>query len=222
MVTLAEFLSKNGVFVVMVSSMTAKRNRDTLDLSWNKNDIKDAWNVTDCMKQGKILYFAYPNNPYGDMKRLMTIYNRLSKERGIYKIRLQNNVLCMTFPEFTKVYPEVDGLVPMTILERYTLPENICKVSEEVFMKDVVNHSGPSARKIKLKTIYKLTTRASEAGKKVCPWSTKQNSLFTGSRRFKRSRRNCLIKSRKWRKIALPTNDCKRFPASARFWRLRS
>lgn len=156
MVALAEFLSKNDIFVVMVSSMTAKRNRDTLDLSWNKNNIKDAWNVTDCMKQGKILYFAYPNNPYGDMKRLMTIYNRLSKERGICKIRLQNNVLCMTFPEFTEVYPEVDGLVPMTILERYTLPENICKVSEEVFMKDVVKHSGPSARKIKLKTIYKL------------------------------------------------------------------
>lgn len=156
MVTLAEFLSKNGVFVVMVSSMTAKRNRDTLDLSWNKNDIKDAWNVTDCMKQGKILYFQYPNNPYGDMKRLMTIYNRLSKERGICKIRLQNNVLCMTFPEFTEVYPEVDGLVPTTILERYTLPENICKVSEEYFMKDVVKHSGPSARKIKLRTVYML------------------------------------------------------------------
>ena len=77
MVALAEFLSKNDIFVVMVSSFIAKRNRDTLDLSWNKNDIKDAWNVTDCMKQGKILYFAYPNNPFGDMKRLMTIYSRL-------------------------------------------------------------------------------------------------------------------------------------------------
>ena len=156
MVALAEFLSKNDIFVVMVSSFIAKRNRDTLDLSWNKNDIKDAWNVTDCMKQGKILYFAYPNNPFGDMKRLMTIYSRLSRERGICKIRLQNNVLCMTFPEFTEVYPEVAELVPMTILERYTLPENICKVSEEAFMKDVVKNSGPSARKLKMKAIYKL------------------------------------------------------------------
>lgn len=156
MVALAEFLSKNDIYVVMVSSVVAKRNRDTLDLSWNKNDVKDAWNVTDCMKQGKILYFAYPDQPYGDMKRLMTIYNRLSKERGHCKVRLQNNVLCITFPEFTQVYPEVAELVPMTILERYTLPENICKVSEEAFMKDVVKNSGPSARKLKMKAIYKL------------------------------------------------------------------
>ena len=44
----------------------------------------------------------------------------------------------MTFPEFTEVYPEVAELVPMTILERYTLPENICKKFAWVFDYPVI------------------------------------------------------------------------------------
>lgn len=156
MLTLANFLEENGVFVVMVSSMVAKRNRDTLNLSWDKNDVKDAWNVVDCMKQGKILYYHYQENPYSDLKRVMNIYNRLSTERGLYKVRLQNNVLCITFPELTKIYPEVDELVPMTILERYPLPRYIRAVSKENFVQDIVQHSGPTARKHKLQEVYNL------------------------------------------------------------------
>jgi len=160
MVPLMQYLEKHGVYVVMVSSLITKRNRDTLDLSWNKNDVKDAWNVTDCMRQGKIIYYAYPNDPYGDMRRLMVIFSKLSTERGLYKVRLQNNVLSLTFPEFHRVFDEVDELVPMTILDRYPLPLDIVKLSEEEFIKDIVKNTDPTIKKSKLSAIYKLAAES--------------------------------------------------------------
>jgi len=156
MVPLMHYLEQNGIYVVMVSSMVSKRNRDTLDLSWNKNDVKDAWNIADCMRQGKIIYYSYPNEPYGDMRRLMTLFSRLSTERARYKVRLQNNVLCITFPEFHHVFDVVTELVPMTILERYSLPSDIPKISEEEFIKDIVKNTDPTIKKSKLSKIYKL------------------------------------------------------------------
>ncbi|MBI4245414.1 MAG: IS110 family transposase [Planctomycetes bacterium] len=156
MIALADYLSLKGYFVVQVSSFITKRNRDTLDLSWNKNDIKDAWNVVDCMKQGKMIYYDDDNPPYGDIRRLMTLYSRLSKERGLYRVRLQNNILCMTFPEFTKAYPVVSELVPLTILERYPLPQDIVKVQEKEFIDDIKKHADPTLKRSKIIELYRL------------------------------------------------------------------
>jgi transposase len=177
MTSLANYLEDNCIFVVMVSSMVAKRNRDTLTLSWDKNDVKDARNVADCMKQGKILYYHNREEPYSDIRRLMTIYNRLSTERGHYKVRLQNNVLCITFPELTSVYPVVDELVPMTILERYPLPEDIVQLCEQKFITDIVKHSGPSVRKRKLALVYKLAQES--IGSKGDGFSLRWETRFT-------------------------------------------
>lgn len=157
MTALAAYLSQAGFFVVQVSSFVTKRNRDTLDLSWNKNDVKDARNVADCMKQGKILYYEDNRSVYGNIRRLMAVYNRLSKERGQYRVRLRNNVLCITFPEFDKVYSVVSELVPLTILERYPLPADIAIMSEKEFMDDVRRHSNLSVKLSKLRTLYQLS-----------------------------------------------------------------
>ena len=116
---LAQFLQGQGFFVVTVSSLVTKRNRDTLDLSWNKTDVKDAWNVVDCLRQGKCLFYHEQATSYAQIRRFMSLYRRLSHVRAWNKVRMQNNVLCIIFPEFTDVYEFVDELVPMTILERY-------------------------------------------------------------------------------------------------------
>jgi len=160
MVPLCHYLEENNVSVVQVSSFVTKRNRDTLTLSWNKNDVKDAWNITDCMRQGKIMFYAYPNDCYGDMKRMMNIFSRLSTERGKYKVRLQNNVLCLTFPEFGQVFTEVSELVPMTILERYPLPQDINQLSEQEFVDDIVKNTDPTVKKIKIARVYKLAQQS--------------------------------------------------------------
>jgi transposase len=156
MTPLAHYLENNGIYVVLVSSMVAKRNRDTLTLSWDKNDVKDALNIVDCMRQSKMHYYRCKESPYGDLKRLMHIYSRLSHERGLYKVRLQNNVLCITFPEFTKIYGVVDELVPMTLLYKYPLPQDICSLPESAFIEDIVKNTDPTIKKTKLSALYTL------------------------------------------------------------------
>lgn len=156
MYPLAQFLEAQGLFVVMVSSMVSKRNRDTLDLSWNKNDTKDAWNVADCLTQGKLLYYSDPATPYAQIRRLMNLYSRLSTERGHHKVRLQNNVLCVIFPEFTQVFDQVDELVPMTILEHFPLPQRIAELSEEGFVRKIVQLTDPKVKKSKLRQCHQL------------------------------------------------------------------
>ena len=198
MIPLMQYLEQKGVYVVMVASLVTKRNRDTLDLTWNKNDVKDAWNVADCLKQGKVIYYAYPNDPYGDMRRLMTIYSKLSVERACYRVRLQTNVLCITFPEFYKVFDYVDELVPMTVLERYPLPSDIVKLSEAEFINDIVKNTDPTIKKSKLSRIYKLASESigsTMEGESLC-WETRfilrrireiretQEEIFEKVRRF--------------------------------------
>lgn len=153
---LANYLSKEGFTIVMVSSFVTKRNRDTIDLTWNKNDIKDAYNIVDCMKQGKIQFYNDTDQIYGDIRRLVGLYMRLSTERGLNVIRLQNNVLCISFPEFTKIYNVVSELVPMTILERYPLPSDIIKLKQKDFVEEIRQNSDLSIKRSKLVDLYKL------------------------------------------------------------------
>ncbi|MBF0385948.1 MAG: IS110 family transposase [Candidatus Omnitrophica bacterium] len=202
MIPLMHYLEEHKIYVVMVASLVTKRNRDTLDLSWNKNDVKDAWNIVDCIKQGKILYFNYPNVPYGDMRRLMTLYSRLSQERGKYKVRLQNNVLCITFPEFHQVFDEVSELVPMTILTRYPLPADIAKISEEKFIIDIVKHTDPTIKKSKLSRIHKLACES--IGSKDESESLRYETRFT----IQRINEITQVQEDMLKKVQSLTKDC--------------
>lgn len=56
----AEFLIHLERCVVLVSGVTAKRNRESLDGRWDKYDVKDSANVADMISQGKCLYYDFP------------------------------------------------------------------------------------------------------------------------------------------------------------------
>jgi transposase len=57
---LGEYLIILGRTVVLVSGVTVKRNRESLDGRWDKHDAKDSANVADLISQGKCLYYETP------------------------------------------------------------------------------------------------------------------------------------------------------------------
>ena len=57
---LGEYLIRMGRTVVLVSGVTVKHNRESLDGRWDKNDDKDSANAADLISQGKCLYYEYP------------------------------------------------------------------------------------------------------------------------------------------------------------------
>jgi transposase len=58
---LGGYLITQGRTVVLVSGVTVKRNRESLDGRWDKHDVKDSANVADLISQGKCLYYEYPS-----------------------------------------------------------------------------------------------------------------------------------------------------------------
>ena len=115
---LCEFLKSKGHMVVYVSSVAAKSNRKTLQGGrWGKNDPKDAYNVVDLMRQGKILFYREENTPSADIHKYLLLRQRLIKTRSALKTRIQNNIWACHFPEACTVLPKTEDPDVLLLLE---------------------------------------------------------------------------------------------------------
>lgn len=146
---LADFLYRNDFYVVMVSTLAVSKNRVMIDLSWNKNDQKDALNVADLIAQGKFLFYAFLEERYLETSHLVRLYYRVAKERARLKIRLRNNILSTLFPEFERIFKrDISDPLALTILKKYPHPASIRSVSEGEFLSSVLVHRHmPSSKK---------------------------------------------------------------------------
>ena len=77
---LGEYLIHLGRSVVLVSGVTVKRNRESLDGRWDKHDVKDSANVADLISQGKCLYYEYPSAGIRGLRGLLSLKRRLKKQ----------------------------------------------------------------------------------------------------------------------------------------------
>ena len=74
---LAEFLIHLERCVVLVSGVTAKRNRESLDGRWDKHDVKDSAKVADLISQGKCLYYDFPTASLFVYKNIINYFFKL-------------------------------------------------------------------------------------------------------------------------------------------------
>jgi transposase len=96
---LAEHLIKCGYLVVLVSAMAVKNNRPLLDGRWDKHDTKDSANIADLISQGKCQYYEYPDPRIRDIRNLLSLKRRLTKEEHALQTRIRNQLLAQYFPE---------------------------------------------------------------------------------------------------------------------------
>jgi transposase len=101
---LAEYLTKCGHNVVLVSGVAVSNNRELLDGRWDKNDTKDSANVADLICQGKFLYYDYPSMPLRDLRNLLSLKRRLKKQEHGTRIRIRNHLIAQYFPEFDRYF----------------------------------------------------------------------------------------------------------------------
>ncbi len=76
---LGEYLITLGRTVVLVSGVTVKRNRESLDGRWDKHDVKDSANLADLISQGKCLYYEHPVAELRGLRGLLSLKRRLKK-----------------------------------------------------------------------------------------------------------------------------------------------
>lgn len=132
---LSEYLKNKGYFVVYVSSVAAKSNRKTIDGGrWGKNDPRDAYNITDLMRQGKIMYYRDENTQSSDIRKYLLLRQRLMKSKNALKNRIQNNVWACHFPELCNIFSNAEDPDVLALIEHCPSSSHIKNMDFQSFI----------------------------------------------------------------------------------------
>ena len=157
---LGEYLITLGRTVVLVSGVTVKRNRESLDGRWDKHDVKDSANVTDLISQGKCLYYEYPSAGLRGLRGLLSLKKRLKKQEHGYKVRIRNHLIAQYFPEMDGDYERL-GAAGLSIV-RWCLPASqITELDVEPFIERV------TSRRVRMETRRRLEGVWEKAGETI-------------------------------------------------------
>lgn len=132
---LSEYLKSKGYLVVYVSSVAAKSNRKTIDGGrWGKNDPRDAYNIADLMRQGKIMFYRDENTQASNIRKYLLLRQRLMKIKSSLKTRIQNNIWTCHFPELGNIFRNANDPDVLTLLEHCPSSNDIKNMDFQSFV----------------------------------------------------------------------------------------
>lgn len=150
---LGEYLITLGRTVVLVSGVTVKRNRESLDGRWDKHDVKDSANVADLISQGKCLYYEYPSAELRGLRGLLSLKRRLKKQEHGYKVRIRNHLIAQYFPEMDRDYERL-GAEGLSIV-RWCFPvSQIVQLDVDPFIERVTSRRVRMEKRRRLEAIW--------------------------------------------------------------------
>jgi transposase len=135
---LGEYLITQGRTVVLVSGVTVKRNRESLDGRWDKHDVKDSANVADLISQGKCLYYEHPSAELRGLRELLSLKKRLKKQEHGYKVRIRNHLIAEYFPEMDRDWKRL-GAEGLSMMRWCFPPSQITGLDVEPFIERVTS-----------------------------------------------------------------------------------
>jgi transposase len=150
---LGEYLIHMGRTVVLVSGVTVKHNRESLDGRWDKHDDKDSANVADLISQGKYLYYEYPTAELRGLRGLLSLKRRLKRQEQSYRVRIRNHLIAQYFPEMDSDYgrSEAQGLA----IVRWCFPvSQITEIDVDPFIERVTSRRISMEKKRRLEAIW--------------------------------------------------------------------
>ncbi len=157
---LGEYLIHMGRMVVLVSGVTAKHNRESLDGRWDKHDDKDSANVADLISQGKCLYYEYPPAQLRGLRGLLSLKRRLKRQEQSYRVRIRNHLIAQYFPELDSHYgrSEAQGLA----IVRWCFPaSHITEIDVDPFIERV------TSRRVRMEKRRRLEALWEKAGESI-------------------------------------------------------
>ena len=148
------FLTQHGMSVIYVNPLKVKSNRRTLDLSGNKSDDRDAYNLVDLARQKKG-YLPFRRSEEQEMLlAVVQEYHARVRERVRLIIRLRL-LLETSFPELERRGRHGPGEDVVEIMKRYPHPNAIRALSMARFVKSWEGVKGRIKRG-QLQEIYRL------------------------------------------------------------------
>ena len=150
---LGEYLIILGRTVVLVSGVTAARNRESLDGRWDKHDAKDSANVADLISQGKCLYYEHPSAELRGLRGLLSLKRRLKKQEHGYRVRIRNHLIAQYFPEMDRDYERL-GAEGISIV-RWCLPASeIAQLDVDPFIERVTSRRIRMEKRRRLEALW--------------------------------------------------------------------
>jgi transposase len=128
--SLAEFLKKHGIKLVIVNPMHVKRSKELDDNSPTKNDVKDARVIARLVQDGRYSEPQVPEGIHAELRNGMNIRDRLMQDLASIKGRIQN-WLDRFFPEFLDVFRDWEGKAALFSLQHFPLPSDVQTMNAE-------------------------------------------------------------------------------------------
>jgi transposase len=150
---LGEFLIHLGRTVVLVSGVTVKQNRESLDGRWDKHDVKDSANVADLISQGKCLYYDHPGARLRGLRNLLSLKRRLKKQEHGYRVRIRNNLIAQYFPEMDRDYDRL-GAEGLSVMRWCFPPSQMTVLDVEPFIERVTSGRIRVEKRLRLEGIW--------------------------------------------------------------------
>ncbi len=157
---LGEYLVTQGRSVVLVSGVTVKRNRESLDGRWDKHDAKDSANVADLISQGKCLYYEHPSAELRGLRGLLSLKRRLKKQEHSYRVHIRNHLIAQYFPEMDRDYERL-GAEGLSIVRWSFPPSQMTELDVDPFIERV------TSRRIRMEKRRRLEGIWEKAGKTI-------------------------------------------------------
>jgi transposase len=150
---LGEYLIHMGRTVVLVSGVTVKHNRESLDGRWDKHDDKDSANVADLISQGKYLYYEYPTAELRGLRGLLSLKRRLKRQEQSYRVRIRNHLIAQYFPEMDRDYERL-GAEGLSIMKWCFPPSQMTQLDVAPFIERVTSRRISTEKKRRLEAIW--------------------------------------------------------------------
>jgi len=151
---LGEFLIREGYETVLVSNIAVKRNRELLDGRWDKNDLKDASNVTDLISQGKCLFYDFPAPDILALREMISLRKKLKKQEHSLKMRIRNHWVAQYFPELDAYFEAIEEEC-LSMIKHQLGPEKISKMECHDFITATTTRHKSQKQQSKLIEVWR-------------------------------------------------------------------
>lgn len=138
---------------MLVSGVTVKHNRDSLDGRWDKHDDKDSANVADLISQGKCLYYEHPCAELRGLRGLVSLKRRLKRQEQSYRVRIRNHLVAQYFPEMDRDYERL-GAEGLSIVRWCLAASEIAQLDVDPFIERVTSRRITMQKRRRLGAIW--------------------------------------------------------------------
>lgn len=124
---LGSYLTKNNMVPVMVNPHHVKKSKELDDNSPTKNDRKDPKVIAGLVNAGRYNYTYLPEGVYAELRTASNLRFNIEAELTSIKNKIAR-WFSIYFPEYTKVYSDLEAKSGLALMKVAPMPEDIVKL----------------------------------------------------------------------------------------------